>query len=126
MIICPASRGFLFYTITLYLIQMYTTFTCSVSTLDRTVADGIVGTVHYTVSAADDTYSSGAYGSVGLEAPAEGDTVIPYADLTEAGVIEWVKTALGGDEKVTEIEAALQAQIDEQRTPTKASGKPWS
>ena len=105
---------------------MSTPFTWSVSTLDRTVADGIVGTVHYTVSAADDTYSSGAYGSVGLEAPAEGDTVIPYADLTEAGVIAWVKAALGGDEKVTEIQAALQAQIDEQRTPTTAQGKPWS
>ena len=105
---------------------MSTTFTWSVSTLDRTVADGIVNNVHYTVSAADDTYSSGAYGSIGLEAPAEGDTVIPYADLTEAGVIEWVKTALGGEEKVTEIQAALQNQLDEQRTPTKASGKPWS
>ena len=105
---------------------MSTTFTWSVATLDRTVADGIVGTVHYTVSAADDTYSSGAYGSVALEAPAEGDTVIPYADLTEAGVIEWVKTALGGEEKVTEIQAALQNQLDEQRTPSQASGKPWS
>ena len=105
---------------------MSTTFTWSVATLDRTVADGIVGTVHYTVSAADGTYSSGAYGSVGLEAPAEGDTVIPYADLTEDGVIAWVKTALGGEEKVTEVEAALQNQLDEQRTPTVASGKPWS
>ena len=105
---------------------MSTTFTWSVSTLERTVADGIVGTVHYTVSAADDTYSSGAYGSVGLEAPAEGNTIIPYADLTESGVIEWVKEKLGGDEKVTEIQAALQSQIDEQRTPTKATGLPWS
>ena len=80
LIICPASRGLLFY-------KHFYQFKCllllpgPVSTLDRTVADGIVGTVHYTVSAADDTYSSGAYGSVGLEAPAEGDTVIPYADL---------------------------------------------
>ena len=105
---------------------MSTTFTWSVNSLDRTVADGIVNTVHYSVSAADDTYSSGAYGSIGLEAPAEGDTVIPYADLTEAGVIEWVKAAIGGDEKVTEIQAALQTRIDEQRTPTTASGKPWS
>ena len=105
---------------------MSTTFTWTVNNLDRTVADGIVFTVHYSVSAADDTYSSGAYGSVGLEAPAEGDPVIPYADLTEAGVIEWVKTAIGGEEKVTEIEAALQAQIDEQRTPTRGTGTPWS
>ena len=105
---------------------MSTTFTWNINTLERNTADGIVFSVHYTVNAVDDTYSAGAYGSVGLEAPAEGDTVIPYADLTEAGVIEWVKTALGGEEKVTEIEAALQARIDEQRTPTTASGKPWS
>jgi hypothetical protein len=36
-----------------------------------------------------------------------------------------VKEALGGDEKVAEIEAALQAQIDEQRAPSKAAGVPW-
>ena len=29
-------------------------------------------------------------------------------------------------EKVTEVEAALQAQLDEQKTPTKASGTPWN
>jgi hypothetical protein len=37
-----------------------------------------------------------------------------------------IKEALGGDEKVTEIEAALQAQIDEQRAPSKAAGVPWA
>ena len=52
------------------------------------------------------------------------ETLVPYADLTEATVIGWVKDKLTA-EKVTEIEAALQAQIDEQRTPTKASGLPW-
>ena len=52
--------------------------------------------------------------------------LVPYADLTETQVIEWVKTALGGDEKVTEIQDALQAQLTEQRTPTKGSGTPWS
>ena len=30
---------------------------------------------------------------------------------------------LGGDEKVAEIEAALQAQLDEQHAPTKAQGQ---
>ena len=105
---------------------MSTTFTWTVNTLERNTADGIVFTVHYSVSAADDTYSAGAYGSVGLDAPAEGDTVIPYADLTEAGVIEWVKEKIGGEEKVAEVEAALQAQLDEQRTPSKATGTPWS
>ena len=31
-----------------------------------------------------------------------------------------------GDEKVAEIEAALQAQIDEKHAPTKQAGVPWS
>ena len=102
---------------------MATTFTWAIANLDRETSDGFVFTAHYTVSAADDTYSAGAYGSVGLERP---ETLIAYADLTESQVIEWVKTALGGDEKVTEIQTALQAQLDEQRTPTKGQGKPWS
>ena len=102
-----------------------TTFTWTVNTLERTVADGIVSVVHYSVSASDGTYSSGAYGSIGLDAPAEGDDIIPYADLTETWAIDALQAKLGGAEKVTEIQTALQAQIDEQRTPTKATGTPW-
>lgn len=102
---------------------MSTIFTWKVSQLERETADGFVYTAHYTVNASDGTYSSGAYGSVGFERP---DTLIPYSDLTEDQVIEWVKEKIGGSEKVTEIEAALQSQLDEQRTPTKASGIPWS
>ena len=102
-----------------------TTFTWTVNTLERTVADGIVSVVHYSVSANDGTYSAGAYGSIGLDAPAEGDDIIPYADLTETWAIDALQAKLGGAEKVTEIEAALQAQIDEQRIPTKGTGTPW-
>jgi hypothetical protein len=70
------------------------------------------------------TYTSSAYGSIGLEQP-EGD-VIPFAELTPEIVIGWVQAKLGGAEKVDEIQAALQAQIDQQRTPTTAQGVPWS
>ena len=99
------------------------TFTWKVSNLDRTLSDGRVNTVHYTVDARsdDEVYSSGAYGSIGLE----GDVVTPYADLTEETVVGWVKTALGED-KVTEVQAALDAQLTEQATPTVGSGTPWS
>ena len=99
-----------------------TTFTWAIAQLERETADGYVFTAHYTVNAADGTYTAGAYGSVGFERP---ETLVPYADLQEEQVIGWVKEALGGDEKVAEIQAALQAQLDEQRNPSKASGKPW-
>ena len=50
--------------------------------------------------------------------------LVPFADLTEDTVVGWVKDKLGAD-KVANIEAQLQAQLDEQTAPTKASGVPW-
>ena len=99
------------------------TFTWKVKNLDRTISDGRVNTVHYTVDARsdDEVYSSGAYGSISLD----GDVVTPYADLTEEVVVGWVKAALGED-KVTEVQAALDAKLTEQATPTVGSGTPWS
>lgn len=99
-----------------------TTITWHIAQLERETSDGYVFTAHYTVDAKDDTYSAGAYGSLGFERPEE--DMIPYADLTEEIVIGWVKDKFGA-EKVAEIEAALQSQIDEQRNPTKAQGVPW-
>ena len=102
---------------------MATTFTWGINTLERETDDGFVFNAHYTVNADDGTYSSGAYGSVGFQRP---DNLIPYNQLDEPTVIGWVKEALGGDEKVSEILAALQNQIDEQRSPSKAAGVPWA
>ena len=104
---------------------MSTTYTYSINTLERTTADGIVYTVHFTVAASNETYSSSAYGNVPLEAPAEGDTVIPYADLTEEVVVGWTRDALGA-EQIEALEARLQTELDEQAAPTKAAGVPWS
>ena len=98
------------------------TATWRIANLERETADGYVFTAHYTVDVKDDTYSAGAYGSIGFERP---ETLIPYADLTEEQVIGWVKEALGSD-KVLEIGQALLAQLDEQRQPTKAAGLPWA
>ena len=108
-----------------------TTFTWKVANLERNLPENKVYTVHYTVNALSDTvdpnsesggfFSAGAYGSVGLD----GEVTVDFANLTEEVVVGWVKEALGGAEKVAEIEAALQAQIDERIAPTKAAGVPW-
>jgi len=107
-----------------------TTFTWSINTLERELSDGYVFVAHYSVNAVSSTldpegnpYSQGAYGSVGLERP-EGD-LIPFDELTQEEVIGWVKEKLGGDEKVAEIEAALQARLNEVMSPTKINGVPW-
>jgi hypothetical protein len=101
---------------------MATTTTWKIANLERETEDGFVFTAHYTVTADDGTYTSGAYGSIGFERP---DNLIPFSQLTEETVVGWVKEKFG-EEKVTEIEAALQSQIDEQKHPSKAAGVPWA
>jgi hypothetical protein len=104
---------------------MSTTFTWNIAQMERETADGYVFTVHYTVDAVSDdqVYRAGAYGSLGLERP-EG-SMIPFADLTPEVVIGWVKDKFGA-EKVAEIEAALQQQLDQQRQPVTGQGLPWA
>tara|TARA_B100001564_G_C20659085_1_gene680676 strand:- start:1937 stop:2251 length:315 start_codon:yes stop_codon:yes gene_type:complete len=104
---------------------MATTTTWNIASLDRETVDGYVFTAHYTVSATDGTYKAGAYGSIGFERP---ETLVPFADLTEETVVGWVKAKLDeeNEETVSNVEAALQAQLDEQAAPTKAAGVPWA
>ena len=89
-----------------------TTFTWAVGTMDRILSSGALTTCHYTVTANDGTYSAGAYGSVGLDQPEDDSELTPYADLTLDWAVSALQAKLGGAEKVAEIEAALQAQID--------------
>ena len=98
------------------------TITWKVNTLSRTLSTGRVDSVHYAINARsdDEVYSAGAYGELALE----GDVTTAYADLDEATVVGWVKAALGED-KVAEINAALEARLTEQATPTTGTGVPW-
>jgi hypothetical protein len=94
--------------------------TWNIVNLDRNTADGFVTTAHWTVSDVDGEFSGSVYGSVGFS----GDLSIPYADLTEAVVVGWVKEALGA-EIVAAHEAAVAAQIEAQKNPVSATGLPW-
>ena len=53
---------------------------------------------------------------------------IPYADLTEIEVINWIKANLGQeavDEYESEVEAELTAKIAEEAAKTTQEGLPW-
>ena len=107
-----------------------------INTIDRTISeDGlsdVCKTVHYsfykekTVGKGDEakTYSASSIGTVGLNAP-DSENFTAYADITEEDVQGWVEAKIGAD-GLAVIEAGLDAQIAEQETPTKATGKPWS
>tara|TARA_Y100001937_G_scaffold54134_1_gene74696 strand:- start:1086 stop:1418 length:333 start_codon:yes stop_codon:yes gene_type:complete len=106
-----------------------------INSIDRVLSEGdladVCKTVHYsfvkneTVGEGDDaiTYSASSIGTVGLNAP-DSENFTAYADITEKDVQGWVEAKLG-KEQLTAIEASLDAQIAEQKTPTKATGIPW-
>jgi hypothetical protein len=95
--------------------------TWKIVSLERKTADGFVTTAHWTCSDVDGEFSGSVYGSIGFE----GELVTPYADLTEATVIGWVKASMG-EETVAAHEAAVAAQIAQAKEPAVAVGTPWS
>jgi hypothetical protein len=97
-----------------------TTFNWTIQQMERLTSDGFVVTVHYNVSATDDTYQASTYGTTSYT-QTPGETYIPYEDLTQDVVVGWVQEALGKDT----VEASLQGQIDAQKNPVQESGLPW-
>jgi hypothetical protein len=95
-----------------------------ISTLDRDTVDGFVTTAHWTASQTDGDFSASTYSTVSFTKK-DGINYVPYANLTEAIVIGWVKASLGA-EGVAAVDAALAAQIAEKKAPKKATGTPWA
>jgi hypothetical protein len=89
-----------------------------VNQLDRNTDGDIVTTVHYSAVKQDGEYIASVYGTVGVEV---GDTVIPFASLTE----ETVKTWLADKLDLEAMEASLDAHLEELKAPKVASGLPW-
>jgi len=106
-----------------------------INTIDRAISENelsdVCKTVHYsfykekTVGEGDEAknYSASSIGTVVLDAP-DSDNFTAYTDIKEDDVKKWVEDKMGAD-RLANIEADLDAQIAEQETPTKATGKPW-
>jgi len=85
----------------------------------------VVFTVHWTLNGTDGTYNGSVYGTVGVTYTA-GEPFTPYAQLTEAQVQGWTTASLGA-EQVAALEANIDAQIQQQITPTSVNlPPPWS
>jgi hypothetical protein len=95
-----------------------------ISTLDRGTSDGFVNTVHWTASQVDGEFTASTYSTASFTKE-DGINYVPYAELTEAAVVEWVKGALGA-EGVAAVDAALAQNIELQKNPVQATGTPWS
>lgn len=95
---------------------MTTVFT--VANMERQADTGLVTVVHWIATKTDEDAVASVYSSMGVE---PGDEFIPFDQLTEEVVVGWVKEKLD----LESIEANLDAQIAEQKSPSKLSGVPW-
>lgn len=99
--------------------------TWTISNLERSLPDGVVYTAHWRVSDTDGDASGSVYGTISFPAKDPSDpSFIPYDQLTEAQVLQWVFDAMGAD-TVAAHETNVAAQIAAQKNPTTAAGVPW-
>jgi hypothetical protein len=75
----------------------------------------------------DGTHTASVYGSSAFTSPTPGSTeYIPYSELTEDIIIQWVKASLG-EAMVTDLEASVDSQIADQVTPKQQNlPLPWT
>lgn len=95
--------------------------TWTIAQLERNTADGAVITAHWRVTAKDEDYTATAYGTCGFTPDPTADGFVPYENLTEADVLEWVYASVDKDA----IEASLATKIEEQKAPKTEAGVPW-
>jgi hypothetical protein len=80
---------------------------------------------NFTISDTQNGLSGSVTYSVNL-LPADASNFTPYADITQAQAIQWTQEALG-PERVANMEAEIQAQIDAQKIPTpQPAPLPWA
>jgi hypothetical protein len=94
------------------------TTTWTISTLERETSNGFVTTAHWQATAVDGDYTASIYSTCSWT---DGTPVIPYENLTQETVLNWVWETV--PKQATED--ALAAQIALQKNPVTATGTPW-
>ena len=93
--------------------------TFKINNLERQSDTGLVTVVHWTAVKVDGDASASVYASMSVE---PSDEFVPFEQLTEEVVVEWVKAKLD----LESIEASLDAQIAAIKQPAVISGLPWN
>ena len=92
--------------------------TWTISQLDRQTSDGFVTTAHWQAVATDGEYSASVINTCSWT----GEPTVSYDSLTQDDVLAWVWQSVDKEA----VEAALEAQIAEQKAPKIARGLPWN
>jgi hypothetical protein len=95
--------------------------TWTIAQLERNTSDGGVVVAHWRATLTDGDYSASSYGTVGFTPDPTAPDFVPFDDLTEADVLEWVYESVDKDA----TEESLASQIEDQKAPQTMAGTPW-
>jgi len=87
-------------------------------------ADKGIVVCHWRATLTDGDYSASSYGTCGFTPDPTAPDFVPFDDLTEADVLQWVYAELGA-EQLAAIEDGLSANIEDQKAPQTVAGTPW-
>lgn len=96
-----------------------TTFNWTISQCERKLPSEFITVAHWQCTGTDGDFTSSVYATVSF---ADGEINIPYAQVTEANVLEWC-WANGVDKDA--VEASIASRIEALKNPVQASGTPW-
>lgn len=105
------------------------TYTWVFPSLDVAPSEGgmtnVVKSVYWRLGASDGTNMTDIYGTQTLASP-DPNAFLAFDDLTEATVQGWVEAAMG-EERVAQMKAALDAQLERiANPPIVTQNPPWS
>jgi len=100
----------------------------TIADLKRYPENGLVFDVTYIINFALEDIQDRHVGGLQLEGDPEDENFIPFEEITEEVVIDWVKTELG-EEKLDEIYSNMTTRLEEKlerkNNPPFLEGKPW-
>lgn len=104
------------------------TYIWKINLLEKTIPDGGVIVAHWDCVATDENgVTARNYGSEHFSPDPESPDFIPYEDLTEEIVLNWIKPKIAEDDITLQerVESNLQKRINNIVNPSKESGLPW-
>lgn len=93
--------------------------------LTRRASDGGVTAVHWRLFGEEDGFQATLYGEFRTNPDPSSPNFIPFADLTEAEVINWITSTMR-EGRMNDFIADLAVQIEQQKNPMISDGLPWA
>jgi hypothetical protein len=99
-----------------------------IAVMKRINATGLVVDVTYIFNAEEGNVLDRKVGSMTFSGSTDEPGFVPYEDLTEEIVLNWVFNSLGSEKTSieTEVTGRVQARYDEQQNNPYSQGVPWN